>query len=464
VLRSFPYLLSAGLALQACSPVGPNYTEPRIELPATFVNGGSTALQDASRTVWWSSFNDPLLNDLVQIGLAQNLDIRAATERIRAARANIDRFGIPEQFDGGIAAEARRINTPGGEIIEQSGGTADAFFVFDLFGRFTRSRQGAVADLEAVQFDAGTVRLAFLAEVIDAYNEARYYQAAAGITRQSIASRRQTLDLVQRRADAGEATALEQAQARSLLATAEASLPILIGRYEENVFRIATLVAQPAALVKSRMDPARGQLRPRGGTATGIPADILRNRPDVRAAERNFAAATASVGVAEAETLPALSLSGFIAVGTDDTWSFGPTLFAPILNQPRLQANRRVAESNARQAELTWRSSVLNAVQDTQTALALTRQWQNQVAAFGRAVAASTEVLDLSSQAYDVGATTLLDVMDAERVIFENRLSQANAIRNWTSSYVQLQVGTGKGWLVGVNEIYVVNRGRDAAN
>jgi multidrug efflux system outer membrane protein len=464
LFRPVPLILTAGIALQACSPVGPNYATPRIELPASFVDGGSAELRDASRTAWWGAFGDPLLNEIVEIGLAQNLDILTATERIRTARAAMGRFGISEQFEGGVAAEGRRIETPSGTIIEQSGGAADAFFVFDLFGRYTRSRQGAAANLEAVQFDAGTVRLAYLAEVIDAYNSARYFQAAAGITRQAIDSRRQALDLVTRRADAGEATALEQAQARSLLATAEANLPILIGRYEENVFRIATLIAQPAAVVKSRMDPGRGQLRPRGGTVTGVPADVLRNRPDVRAAEREFAVATATVGVADAEALPSLSLSGFIAIGTEDTWSFGPTLFAPVLNQGVLQANRQVAQSNARQAELVWRNSVLNAVEDVQSAMALTRQWQTQVAAFGRAVEASSEVRDLSLRAFDEGATTFLDVIDAERVIVENQLQQAESIRSWTSSYVQLQVATGKGWLVGVDEIYVINRdGRAAA-
>jgi multidrug efflux system outer membrane protein len=189
-----------------------------------------------------------------------------------------------------------------------------------------------------------------------------------------------------------------------------------------------------------------------------VPADILRNRPDVRAAEREFAVATAAVGVADAEALPSLSLSGFIAIGTEDTWSFGPTLFAPVLNQGVLQANRQVAQSNARQSELVWRNSVLNAVEDVQSAMVLTRQWQSQVAAFGRAVAASSEVRDLSLRAFDEGATTFLDVIDAERVIVENQLQQAESIRAWTSSYVQLQVATGKGWLVGVDEIYVINR------
>jgi len=457
-MRTVTILLSTVAVLQACSPVGPDYETPRIELSPTFLDASSQPLRDASRTAWWTSFGDPVLNELVDIGLRQNLDIRTATERIRAARANVDRFGIPQQAEGGITADARRIQTPGGTIIEESGLTADAFFVLDMFGEFTRSRQGAVANLEAVQFDAGTARLAYLAEILTAYNESRYFQAAASITRQSIASRRQTLDLVQRRADAGEATALELAQARSLLATAEASLPILIGRYEENVFRIATLVAQPADLVKRRMDSVRGQLRPRGRTPVGVPADILRNRPDVRAAERNFAAATAAVGVTEAQLLPRLTIDGSVIVGDNDSWGFGPSLIVPLLNQPVLQANKRVAQSNARQAELVWRSSVLNAVQDTQTGLALTRQWANQVAAFGRAVQASVEVQELSLQSYDVGGSTLLDVIDAERVIFENRLELANATRNWASSYVQLQVGTGKGWLVGVDEIYVVNR------
>jgi len=446
-----------GCGISACTPIGPDYRTPGIEVPASYVDGSSGALENAATRAWWSALGDRTLDDIVAIGLRQNLDVRAATERISAARARLARTGVPAQIGGDLSLNARRGEVENAGVENESFGAADASFVFDLFGRFARERQAAAADLEAVQFDAGTVRLAYLAEVIDAYNQARYFQAAAAITRDSIAGRRQTLDLVERRVEVGEATALEQAQARSLLATAEASLPILIGRYEENVFRIATLLGEPGATIKARLDRGGPQPRPRGQPDIGVPADVLRNRPDVRAAERSLASATAAIGIAEAELYPSLALSGAVTAGDRESWSFGPFLTLPVFNQPTLRANRRIAQSTAREAELIWRSSVLTAVEETQAALSLSRQWARQTAAFQRAVDAATDLRDLSREAYDAGQATVLDLIDAERGIADNRLSLAGSLRNWTSSYVQLQVGAGKGWLVGVEEFYVIS-------
>lgn len=461
--KSLVLPFAATVLLASCT-VGPDYSEPRIELPARFVNGQSSALADASQTAWWTAFGDPVLNQLVDIGLRQNLDVLAAVQRIETARAFAGATGVPAQIDGGASLDTRRAKGPNGQITEPNTATADAFFVFDLFGRYRREREGALANIEAAQFDAGTVRLAYIAELIDAYNQARFFREASAITQQSIASRRRSLGFVQRKADAGEATDLEQAQARSLLATAQAGAPILQGRYEQNVFRIATLVAQPADVVFQHMKPSRGQLRPRGATPTGVPADILRNRPDVRSAERNFAAATARVGVTEAQLYPSLSLEGAVTGGSVDTWSFGPSLVLPVLKRPLLLANRRAAMSSAKEAELVWRNSVLQAVEETQSSLALVRQWARQVSAFQRAANAAREVQGLSRESYEIGGSSLLDVIDAERLSFENRLSLATSIRDWTSSYVRLQVSTGKGWLVGVDKYYVIKRDGRATN
>lgn len=455
--RSLFVALTTTTLIASCT-LGPDYIEPRIELPSRFVNGQSHALAEASTTAWWTAFGDPALNQLVDIGLRQNLDVLAAVQRIETAREFASGTGIPAQIDGGGSLDSRRIKGPNGQITEPNTATADATFVFDMFGRYRREREGALANLEATQFDAGTVRLAYIAEVIDAYNQARFFREAAAITRQSIASRRKSLGFVQRKAESGEATALEQAQARSLLATAQAGAPILQGRYEQNVFRLATLVAQPADLVFQHMKPSRAQLRPRSGTPTGVPADILRNRPDVRSAERAFAAATARIGVAEAELYPSLNLEGAVTGGSVDTWSFGPSLVLPVLRRPVLLANRRAAISSAKEAELVWRNTVLQAVEETQSSLALMRQWGRQVSAYRRATSAASDVQRLSQESYEIGGSSLLDVIDAERLSFENRLALATAIRDWTSSYVRLEVSTGKGWLVGVDKFYVVNR------
>ncbi|NNK77653.1 MAG: efflux transporter outer membrane subunit [Litoreibacter sp.] len=437
-------------SLASCTAIGPDYETPRIDLPTRFANSASQASLEAASEGWWGRLGDPLLNDFVKIGLSQNLSIKSALERIIDARSTVQRTGIPSQLDGGITGESFRTKEDDGTISETSGTTADAAFVFDLFGGAAREREQALANVDAAKFDVGTVRLAYLADLVNSYILARYYQAAASITRQTIESRRQTLDIVQRRRAADEATRLELAQAKSLLATAQASLPVLEANVDVNVFHIATLLAKPAAEVRARMLRGRAQPRPKGGMAAGIPADLLRNRPDVRFAERNLAAATAGVGIAKSRLYPSLRLLGSITTGTDETWTFGPSLSLPILNQPVLQSNVRTASSRVRQAELAWRNSVLTAVEETQAAISLTRSWRRQVGSLWTAVAAAREVHELSRESYKAGAVTLTDVLDAERSVAANRLAYSAGVRDWSSSWVQLQVSTGKGWLAGM--------------
>lgn len=454
------YLVAVALSapLLGCGFIQDDYESPEISVPARFVGGPSSALSDAAYLAWWQTLRDPLLDQLVRTGLRQNLDAQAALERIRAAAAAARGAGVPEQVSGNASADWRRIRDTDGNITEEGTFGADAGFVLDLFGGFTASRAQSLARLDAAQFDAGAVRLAYLADIVNAYVFARYFQNAAAITRQSIASRRQTLGLVQNRFAAEEATSLELAQARSLLATAEASLPILEANFRVNAFRIATLVNEPAAEVLRRMNSGRAQPRPHGSMATGIPADLLRNRPDVRAAERAFAAAVAEIGVAEAQLYPSLQLGGNITGGDVRSWAFGPSITIPLLNLPLRISNRDVAMARAREAELIYRQTVLRAIEETQSALALTQFQRRQVGSYQAATSAAGEVLNLSRTSYEQDAVTIIDVLDAERTLLSNRLELARAIRDWSASWIRLQVSVGKGWLAGAQVVRVETR------
>lgn len=441
-------ILAALAFLSACDVVGPDYVEPAVDVPQRFVGGGSSALLEAPTEQWWRRLDTPFLNELVARGSAQNLDVLTALERIRAADAALSRTGVNAQTDGALSARSTR---RGGDDIDegtQSGVSADAAYVFDLFGGVRRDRERAIANFEASQFDAGAVRLAYLADLVDSYIQARYFQEAAAITRQTIASRRRTLALVSERREAQEATELELQQARALLSAAEASLPFLIAQFEVNVFHIATLLGEPAAPLLARMQQGARQPRPRGFTAIGIPADLVRNRPDVRAAERSLAAATAAVGVAEARLYPSLRISGNFTVGTDDSWSFGPGIALPVLDRGVLRGDRNIAISLARQAELDWRNQVLVAIEEVQVALTLGRNWSRQMTFLEQAARESGQVLRLSRESYAGGLVTLTDVLDAERANSANRLAVADAVRNYAASWARLQVATGKGWFV----------------
>lgn len=421
-----------------------------MDLAPEFVLGGSASLLDGMVDPWWQRLNDPMLDELVIRGAAQNLDVRSAIERITAANAVLGQTGLNAQTNGAVAANAQRLESDG-NAETSTNAVVNAGYVFDLFGGFTRGQERSVANLEAAQLDVGTIRLAYLADLTNSYLQARYFQEAAAITRQSIASRRETLSIVNERRAVEEATELEVQQARSLLASAQAPLPILVANFEVNVFHIATLLAEPATPLLEMMQSGAPQPRPSGFTTIGLPADLLRNRPDVRVAERNLAAATAQIGVAEAQLYPSVELTGTLGAGTGDQWSFGPFVTVPLLNRGVLRGRQQVAESNARGAELEWRNTVLQAVEDVQVALTLCLNWNKQIQHLERAAVSSRTVLRLSRESYQLGEATLTDVLDAERINANNRLALADARRNYAISWMQVQVATGRGW--GVAEI-----------
>ncbi|MEM9584309.1 MAG: efflux transporter outer membrane subunit [Pseudomonadota bacterium] len=446
MIKSTGMTLVAGLMISGCTMLGPEYEAPTTEIPTRFVDGGNVALVQAAQLQWWHQLEDARLNSLVQRGLAQNLNLETSYERIRAAQAALGRTGLNAQASGDVTGQLRRQETEANGATSNNAATLNANYVFDIFGGFRRGREQAVANFEAAQFDTGTVRLAYLADIVNAYVQARYFQAATRITHRTVESRRRTLSLVNQRRSAGEATELEVQQARAQLSNAKAALPSLRANFEGNVFRIATLLAEPAGPIMAMMDDGAGQPIPHRFGEVGIPADLVRNRPDVRFAERNFAAATAAVGVAEAQLYPSLSLSGAVTEGTLDSWNFGPTLSLPLLNRGFLKANRNIAISEARQAQLNWRSSVLTAIEDVQSSLSSATNLRVQLNARRDASNASGRVLRLSRESYTRGAITLIDVLDAERSNATNELAVAEACRDYALSWAQLQVAAGKGW------------------
>lgn len=438
--------LLCSVAVVSCTVVGQDYTTPSIDLSAQFVGGGSTQIVDAASAKWWQQLRDPYLNQLVEKGAKQNLDILTALERINQAEAALGLSGVNAQASGGLTANAGRGGIDG-TVANATTSQIDGRFVLDLFGGVARGQEQAAANFRASQMNAGAVRLAYLADITSAYINARYFQEAAAISRGTIQSRRQNLGLVNQRREAGEATELEVQRAQAQLAAAEAGLPLLVASFETSVFRIATLLAEPAGPIMARMQAGAAQPRPHGFTTIGLPADLLRNRPDIQAAERRFAAATAGAGVAEAQLYPSVSIGGSIGTGVNDTWSFGPTVSIPILNRGFLRASQLSAESEAKQAELAWRRAVMGAVEEVQSSLTLCLNWRRQLSAQERSSDAARTVRDLSRDSYRAGAITLTDVLDAESAYANDRLAVADALRNYTLNWMQVQITTGQGWL-----------------
>lgn len=438
-----PYYLVLGLLVAGCA-VGPDYQRPEVPMQTRFVGGNAEAIGAVATQQWWLSYKDATLTQFVSRGLAQNLDVMAATEAIRQAQAELRKTGINSALDGSLTGSATKT---GGDGISGTStietGELGASLVIDLFGGIRREREGALASVTAARAEVETVRLAWLAELLAAYSDARYYQEVLALTRTTINARKETVDITRSQYEAGGATEYELAEAQALLSTARASLPQYAALFDANVYAIATLLNEPAGPLMAQMQKGAPQLRTPGGARTGVPADLLRNRPDVRSAEANLAAAVADVGVAEAALYPSLSLSG--TVGRVDAWSFGPELAFPVFNQGQLRASRDARLSAAKQAEITWRASVMDAVEDVQVTQSNLTRYRQRAAFLRTAADEYGHALKLAQENYRRGAITLLDLLETDRNTASARISAASAVADAAQAWAALKIATGAG-------------------
>jgi outer membrane protein, multidrug efflux system len=437
------------LTISGCSPVGPalHASDPRIA--ESFVGGGPQPVGLVAEDIWWNAFGDAVLDDLIARGLAQNLSLASAIARVEAAEATLRGRGISAQSDGSLLAQSRRAGSDDIPTTTTETGSLSGSFVFDLFGGARRSRDEAAANLSAAWFDVDTTRLAFLSSLIGHYIDLRYNHEALALTRTTIDSRKHTLDLVMSQASLGAASDLDIARAQADLDSARADLSGLQHGFEASVFAIATLLAEPAGPLMQRLEKGAAQPRVKATAKVGVPADLLRNRPDVQAAEKRLVAALAAVGVTEADLYPSLALAGTVTAGDTATWSFGPTLSLPLFNRGRLTAARDRAVAQAKEAELGWRSAILDAVKEVQTELSGLAANRQRAARLADVVTSTERVLDLSRETYRLGSTTLLDLLEAERSATAARLSLAQANRDAATSYARTQAAVGRGAEVG---------------
>ncbi|MDX3927054.1 MAG: efflux transporter outer membrane subunit [Shinella sp.] len=463
-------LLPLTLILLSGCVAGPDYQSPEAKLPGKFSESGSRSSESVTLNPWWESFRDKRLNSLVQEGMGENLDVLAALERIAEARANVTLAasgGLPNVSIGGAATASgedgsylARTNLTGASSssTKQLSSNGDASWLLDFFGQYRRARESAEASLDAAYNDVSVARLAYLSELTSAYIDARYYQEALAQSRRNIASRRETLKLTNDIREAGAASSLDVVQAEGLVNQTLSEMPGLETGFYQSANRVATLLGVPAASVTSSLIKGAAQPMPRYQTKTGIPADLIRNRPDIRAAERRLAAATAQIGVAEAQLYPSISLAGSIgadriftsaATGNLTSWSFGPSIVMPIFNGGALRAQVDIAKSGAAQQYIAWKQTVLNAVEEVENAQTALRRDAQTVAALRNVVQSYEQALSLARESYRGGASTVLDVLDAERNVATGRLSLASAIRQLARDYVALNVAIGGGAEIG---------------
>lgn len=469
-MKSFYATAPLVLVLLSGCVVGPDHAAPAITLPAKYAEGPTSSNGDVSMAAWWNAFNDSRLNGYVRNGLDQNLDVLQALERINQAEANVVVAGAGSLPSLVTSASGAISGREGNGIITDTptartaSGNLDVSWFLDLFGLYKRSKDSALAQLDAAYAGVDVARLSLLQAVVSAYIDVRYFQERIALARQNLESRRETLELTRLQLEAGAASRLDVVQAEGLVNSTIAQIPALETSFRGAAHRVATLLGLPASSLLPELQKGARQPVARFSVKAGVPADLIRNRPDIRAAERQLAAAVAEIGVAEARLYPAITLGGTItpsftsSSGSDGrslSWNFGPGISLPIFDGGQLKANVTAAESTAREAYLAWKQTVLGAVEEVENALAAVSRDARTVNALRDTVRSYDEALELATASYRDGASSLLDVLDAQREVSTAQSNLAQAVQQSAQDFVSLNVAIGGGYGYGTGPTQV---------
>ncbi len=468
------WLMAVASLLVGCT-VGPNYHTPEVAVPAAWTEPSSSGGLRAD-SKWWQAFGDDTLDRLVQTSTAQNLDVAQALDRLGEARADLGatRSGLFPSVDASASWTASRGvgygvagNSANATTVASSSSTSvvgsttssiglDASWELDLWGKTRRSVEAYKADAEAAEADLRSARLSVLGDVAKAYIDLRTAQARLEVGDSAVAGYRDTLALTQARVRAGLVSETDGLKARGSLAAAEANLPPLRSAAAEARHKLAVLMARPPAELDGWLNVRQALPQFQGQIDAGIPADLLRRRPDVVKAERKLAAATARIGVAQANLLPAITLSGNvgasqtsiggISIGVPGTWSIGPSITLPIFNAGKLSYQADAAVAQANQAAGAYRAAVLTALQDVENGFANYRADRQKVDRLASAVSDYANALGLAKDLYARGLTSFLDVLEAEQSLYGNQDSLASAKGQVLKDVVTIFKALGGGW------------------
>lgn len=448
--------LIAAAALANCA-LGPDYSAPEISqlgVPGSYYATGVNAGPAQPLASWWQRFDDPLLSDLVARAIGSNLDLAAGAARLRQAREAL--VQARAGYSPTLAASgniSRSLDTNGPDRTGLSLGT-DAAWEADLFGGTGRSVEAARADAQGAAFDLAAIRTAIIAETATNYVQARLAQQRLAIARNSLAIADENLEIAGWRVQAGLVSSLDEEQARAQRASTAASIPGIESSYAAAAYRLAVLTGQAPGVVNAALDAAQPIPTGPAEVAVGIPADTLRQRPDVRGAERTLASATARIGVAEAQLYPALRLGGNIgtsafsigglvdAVAGSLFASIGQTLF----DGGRLRSQVRSQEAAAEAAYAGYRQTVLLGLEDVENALVALRAAEVREREFTIALDAAQNTAILARSQYRAGLTDFQILLEAERSLLSSRDGQISARADRALALIQLYRALGGGW------------------
>jgi NodT family efflux transporter outer membrane factor (OMF) lipoprotein len=438
-----PLVLSvAAVLLAGCVTVGPDYAAPQTAPAALQQAGAIDYVTDRPVATWWSQFDDPVLDQLVRESLLANLDVRIAVSRVNEARAVFSerRLDLAPHVTMGVEGTRSKQPVEGQGRVETDSYSAgfDAAWELDLFGRVRRNTEAAHADLQAQRNDLQAMQVTVAAEVARNYFELRGTQKRLDVSRRILQTLGETQRLTESRFDLGAGSQLEVQSSLARVRAVEAEVPMLEAAEGQSRHRLAVLVGKRPGeldmLLAPREAPAFAKALPIGDTT-----ELLRQRPDVRAAERRLAAATARVGVATADLFPRVSLRGFIGFlsggwgnlvnGDNRAWQVTPSISWAAFDMGSVRARLRASEAQSDGVAAQYEKTVLGALEETENALLSYAKQQAQLKLRLEQSVAARRAAELAEVRYRAGSSDFLTLLDAQRtqLAADDALAQAEA-------------------------------------
>lgn len=457
-------LLAASLLLAACASPVPA-PDSGIQPPPAW-QSLHTPNARADNQQWWTQFGSTQLNRLIEQARLDSHDLAAAMARVRQAQASAVIAGAPllPEITAGLNGNRQELLRGQGYSqldVDRNNRTIDyydahlsATYELDFWGGKRAARDSALNTLQASRFDQATVELTLLSGVANSYTQALSLREQQRIAELNLANAHNVLQLVQTRYDAGNATALELSQQKSLVAAQQRRLPQVQQQAREALITLATLLGQPVQSIRIEDEPFDRLNWP--SVDAGVPSELLRRRPDIAAAEARLAAAQADITVARAAMLPSVTLGLGLATGADiadqllrnNVYNLSAGLAAPIFNNGRLKAERDRA--TARQEELLelYRAAIVNGFADVEKALNgidgldQQRQWQTEE------LHQAQTAFDIAQSRYRAGAEDLLTVLETQRTLYAAQDMNVQLRLARVQASVALYKALGGGWRV----------------
>ncbi len=473
--KSFLMPLLLGTMLTACA-VGPDYEAPGFampeswpwETPTTHIMSAQTPT--AISATWWEGFNDPTLTALITEGLQNNDDLRIAASRVAQARGLLSQREVDLYPDLGIEAGASRTSDSARSTFGSgfaandkpynSYSLATVFdYEIDIWGRLRRATESATAQLFAAQANRDAIRLAIASDIASGYFNLLALDAQILVTDNTIKARSEAYDYQNKQYDQGAADTLTFKQAEAELASARAQLPILQqARYEQQSALSVLLGREPVELAKGLVTPEKliDALPNPPHMPADVPSSLIERRPDIAAAEQKLIAANADIGVAKSDYFPRLSLTALLGLGSAEAgdllsssarkWSAAAGIAQPIIGLLRTDARVDSAQARKDEALATYQQSVRMAFKDVLDSMSALDTTTRRIDAETAHTNARSDTLQQAQLRYDAGYSNYLELLDAQRFLYQAQLDRITAKRDRLNASVSLYKALGGGW------------------